>query len=134
MQSLDSLPLDVIDRILLLLPTFSALRAILLSSKSFNTVFKHHPNSIIRAIAYNITGPALPQAMRLLRTTRDRNLYTVSDPPNSASNIWAETDPISQITPDERCKIVENAAVIKALEDLFSSRHFHSPPLGRQVY
>ena len=131
MRSLDSLPLDVIDRILLFLPTFSALRAILLSSKSFNTIFKHHPNSIIRAIAYNITGPALPQAMRLLRTAGDRDLYLVSDPPKHALIAWAETDPIS---PVERCTLVKNAAVVKALEDLFSSRYFHSPPLGCQVH
>ncbi|KAJ4482373.1 hypothetical protein J3R30DRAFT_3458685 [Lentinula aciculospora] len=58
---------DIIDRILLFLPTFSSLKATILTCKSFYQVYQTHPKSIVRAVAYNITGPALPQALECIR-------------------------------------------------------------------
>ncbi|KAK7468956.1 hypothetical protein VKT23_003455 [Stygiomarasmius scandens] len=69
MRNLNGLPLDddVIDRILQFLPSFSTLYSAILTSKSFYQVYKAHPRSIIRAVAYNVVGPALPQALRAIR-------------------------------------------------------------------
>jgi len=69
MRNLNGLPLDddVIDRILQFLPSFSTLYSAILTSKSFYQVYKAHPRSIIRAVAYNVIGPALPQALRAIR-------------------------------------------------------------------
>jgi hypothetical protein len=130
MRGLTSLPLDddIVDRILTFLPNFTALGATILASKHFYTVFKTHPHSIVRAVAYNITGPALPQAMRVLRYTPPddpdpQNQNTLGPPPKQ----WLETDPVSPITNDEAGDLVENAAAVAALEDFFSLRQV--PPL-----
>lgn len=111
MRGLSLLPLDddIVDRILTFLPDFSTLGAIILTSQHFYNVFKIHSNSIIRAVAYNITGPALPQAISLLRSP-------------SEPNAWLETDPVSPITGLEAQSLVKNATVVAALENLFSSR------------
>ncbi|KAJ3890799.1 hypothetical protein GG344DRAFT_65981 [Lentinula edodes] len=58
---------DIIDRILLFSPTFSSLQATILTCRSFYYVFQTHPKSIVRAVASNITGPALPQALECIR-------------------------------------------------------------------
>jgi hypothetical protein len=127
MRGISSLPLDddTIDRILTFLPTFSALAATLLASKHFHTVFKTHPNSVLRAVAYNVTGPVLPQAMRVVRYSpkrTDSQQDSLSTPPPTP---WGETDPISPITGEEARKLTKNAAVVASLEDLFSSRHVY---------
>jgi len=133
MRALSSLPLDddIIDRFLTFLPCFSALGATLLASRHFYNVYKTHPNSVLRAVAYNVTGPALPQAMRVLRYTLDPvkfSLSTLSVMP------WAETDSISPITDKEARKLTENAAVVAALEDLFSWRHvYFAIPFSRDI-
>lgn len=115
---------DIIDRILTFLPNFSALGAAVLASKHFHTVFRTHPTSVFRAVAYNVTGPVLPQAMRVVRYSPKYILSeqdSLSTPPPPTP--WAETDSISPITGTEARKLTENAAVVAALEDLFSSRH-----------
>jgi hypothetical protein len=127
MRGLSDLPLDddIIDRILTFLPSFSALGAIILASKHFHTVFKTHPNSTLRAVAYNVTGPVLPQAMRVVRYSPkkfDSKQDSLSTPPPTP---WAETDPISPITGEEAQTLAENAAIVAALEDIFSSRQVH---------
>ncbi|KAF9464131.1 hypothetical protein BDZ94DRAFT_1257074 [Collybia nuda] len=121
MRSLTSLPLDddIIDLVLTFLPNFPALGATILASKQIYNIFKIHPNSIIRAVAYNITGPALPQAMRLLR-------YAPPPEPNDPAplqKIWLESDPISPITNWEAHCLVKNATIVSSLENLFSSRY-----------
>lgn len=125
MRGLSSLPLDddIIDRILIFLPNYSTLRATILSSKSFYNVFKNHPNSILRAVSYNVTGPALPEALRVLRYSApdpDIQINPLMTPPPRP---WRESDPVSPISNEECWLLQENAAVVNALEDLFSSRH-----------
>lgn len=124
MRGLNSLPLDddIVDRILTFLPDFSTLGATILASKHIYNVFKIHPNSIIRAVAYNITGPALPQAIRLLRYTPPPE----SNAPAPVHKTWLETDPVSPITNLEAQSLVKNATVVAALENLFSSRQVPS--------
>ncbi|KAJ3729222.1 hypothetical protein C8R42DRAFT_157915 [Lentinula raphanica] len=79
---------DIIDRILLFSPTFSSLKAAILICKQFHRVFQSHPNSVVRAVAYNITGPALPQALACIRhpdvQTHDREF-----PPRVS---WSDAD------------------------------------------
>ncbi|RDB14571.1 hypothetical protein Hypma_016314 [Hypsizygus marmoreus] len=117
MQLRNSLPLDdyIIGRLLTFLPSFSELSAMILASKSFYAVFEAHPNSVIRAVAYNAVGPALPQALRVLR----------SHPPDDENSTqqWSEADPLSPITSHEICELIANAGVVEGLEDLISSRH-----------
>ncbi|KAF8073608.1 hypothetical protein FPV67DRAFT_1478596 [Lyophyllum atratum] len=125
MRALNSLPLDddIIDRILTFLPDYSTLRMTILSSKSFYNVFKVHPNSILRAVSYNLVGPALPQAIRVLRySPQDSDTQTnpLMTPP---SRPWDESDPVSPISNEECSQLETNAEVVNALEDLFSSRH-----------
>ena len=76
----------------------------------------------LRAVAYNTTGPVLPQAMRVIRYSPQQ-----LDPEQGCLSVkpWAETDPISPITGEEARKLTENAAVVASLEDLFSSRHVY---------
>ena len=128
MRSLTSLPLDddIIDRIMTFLPTFSALSATILASKHFYAIFKVHSNSIIRSVAYNITGPALYQAMRVIRYTPKQPDLQHSGTSTQTST-WVETDPVSPITAEEAILLNENAVVVKALEDLFSSRQVSLP-------
>ena len=96
MQAFNSLALsdDTIDRIVTFLPSFSALGATLLASKHFPTIFKRHPNSVLRAVAYNTTGPVLPQAMRVIHYSPQQ-----LDPEQDCLSVkpWAETNPILQL-------------------------------------
>ncbi|KAF8073538.1 hypothetical protein FPV67DRAFT_751678 [Lyophyllum atratum] len=125
MRGLNSLPLDddIIERILTFLPNFPTLLATISSSRSFYNLFKNHPNSILRAVAYNLTGPALPQAIRVLRYSdlnNDAETDSSEPPPPRA---WQESDPVSPITNEECQDLARNAEVVNALEDLFSWRH-----------
>src|ERR1700675_2863801 len=69
MQALSSFPLDddITHRILTCLPDFTSLQSAIVAFKSIHTVFMTHPKSIIRAVAYNVVGPTLPQALKLAR-------------------------------------------------------------------
>ncbi|KAJ7501050.1 hypothetical protein B0H11DRAFT_753797 [Mycena galericulata] len=58
---------DILDRILTFCSTFASLQASILVSKVFHRVFQSHPKSITCAVAYNVVGPALPQALRVVR-------------------------------------------------------------------
>lgn len=132
MRGLSSLPLDddIIDRILIFLPNLAALSATILSSKAFHAVFKMHPNSILRAVCYNMAGPALPQAMRALRysppqpdSTTANSQQTSQQASPTLPSPWAETDSLSPISPEEARALAQNSISVNALEDLFSSRH-----------
>lgn len=111
-RSPKALPLDddLIDKILTFLPSFTDLRSAVLSSNTFYGVFSARPSSIVEAIAYNEVGPALPEALRVFR-------YKVTDPlPGDAGGL-------SSITCAEARSLTRNAAVVKGLEGLYSSRH-----------
>ncbi|ESK88449.1 hypothetical protein Moror_14685 [Moniliophthora roreri MCA 2997] len=57
---------DIINRILCS-SDFGTLYAAILTAKSFYRVFQTHPNSILRAVAHNVSGPAISQALRYIR-------------------------------------------------------------------
>ncbi|KAH8100466.1 hypothetical protein BXZ70DRAFT_148044 [Cristinia sonorae] len=116
-----SLPPDIVDRILTLLPNFRALSAALRASKSLiYNVFLNHPLSITHAIAYNLIGPALPQALRIIQIKH----WLDEDGYHGFSNAAPE-DEIIQACPLTRLigeKLEEYADVASGLEDLFSLR------------
>lgn len=116
MNSLRLAP-EIIDRILLFSPTFDTLKSAILTCKSFHDTFCDHPNSIVRTVAYNVAGPALPQLVRVIR-------YEALPEPRSTdvANMPRESTDISPITPSEVCKIVAYASVAEKLEDVFSTR------------
>lgn len=122
--SLPSLPIDddVLHRILTFLPAFVDLKSFIMTSKSIYAVFDAHPHSIVRAVAYNVIGPALPQALRVVRQQPVEQKPDV-DPldPEAAS--------VSIISPAEAIKLTEIAQVICDFEDLFSWRYSPIPTI-----
>jgi len=107
------LPSDILDRILILLPDFETLQVALLTSRAFYEVFQAHPQSIVRAVAYDQVGPALPQALRVVRCQSDKIEY----------DTHLERDVLSQmITPGETRELILNSDIVHALEDMFSLR------------
>jgi hypothetical protein len=107
------LDIDIVDRILTFLPDFLTLQNVLTASKALYAVFQAHPNSIVRAVAYNVVGSALPQALRLVRCQDGSGAYDT-----------LEEDVVSlNITSEEARKLAANTTVVHALEDLFSWRH-----------
>ncbi|KAJ3761514.1 hypothetical protein EV360DRAFT_80169 [Lentinula raphanica] len=116
-------PDDIIYEILLSSPLFSSLKATLLTCKQFYRVFQSHPNSVVRAVAYNITGPALPQALECIRHpfvpvhSRPLLRLSLSDPDDLGDLLSAP------IIPSETYQIVANSKIVKRLEDMFSFRY-----------
>ncbi|KAJ6541070.1 hypothetical protein DFH09DRAFT_1041602 [Mycena vulgaris] len=125
MRALSALPLDddIVDRIMTFCPTFGSLQATILVSKAFHRVFQTHPKSITRAVAYNIVGPALPQAIRVLRYPYngqyDGNPGPPDDPVEMATACPEEHEP-SVITADEKWRLQENSKVVEKLENIYS--------------
>ncbi|KAJ3812635.1 hypothetical protein F5876DRAFT_63805 [Lentinula aff. lateritia] len=89
-SSPNRLPLsdDIIDLILLSSPTFSSLKSTILTCKSFYHVFQTHPTSIVRGVAANIAGPALPQALECIRHPEIAECARGFEPPTH----WGEED------------------------------------------
>lgn len=124
MPTLADVSSDVIHQLLVSVPDFKGLRSLLLTSKPFHDAFEAHPQGILRDIAFNKVGAALPQALRLVRCEAGsyRNKH-VADLP-------LEKDTMEQpITRREARALAENAQVAYAFEDLFSQRYIlHFPP------
>ncbi|KAF8073631.1 hypothetical protein FPV67DRAFT_1478700 [Lyophyllum atratum] len=112
------LPPDIIDVILTFLSNYFTLRATILSSKLFYNVFKMRSSSILLAVSWNHIGPALPQAIMVLRC-----IPRTDDSGNPSETPWEETDSMFPITKTEYRMLARNAMVVERLEDLFSSRH-----------
>ncbi|TFK73658.1 hypothetical protein BDN72DRAFT_834535, partial [Pluteus cervinus] len=144
MRAYNALPLDddILDRIFAFLSDFDTLRALILTSKAFHSIFQAHPNSIIRAISYNLVGPALPQAVRYMRHQAKKSSEDDSDgsatedsdeedeegtgtskkqPPRPAPE--PESSAIAPIKRSETSSLANNHTVVKKLEDIFSRKH-----------
>ncbi|KAF8188463.1 hypothetical protein K438DRAFT_2019265 [Mycena galopus ATCC 62051] len=121
--NLNALPLedDILDRIMTFFPTFDTLRAAMLVSKAFYRVFQAHPKSITWAVSYNVVGPALPQALRVIRYPYyGHDLYDPDiDPTVMATAVPEDRNP-SAVTKAEQEKLKENAGVVAMLEDIYS--------------
>ncbi|KAL0960749.1 hypothetical protein HGRIS_005772 [Hohenbuehelia grisea] len=87
MRQLTGLPIDddLVVRILFFCPDFSTLQAFILTSKAIHQVYQRYPKSIVRAVAYNVAGPALPQALRLVR-------YKLKHAPDAEAPLDEESD------------------------------------------
>ena len=102
--SFSDLPLDVIDRLLMVLTDFQSLSSLLQTCKLVYGTFQNHPKSIIRAVAENIIGPALPEAALLLAEHDDSfSLETLLSNPSR-----------SEVT-----LLCSNASPVATLEELF---------------
>ncbi|KAF7344101.1 hypothetical protein MVEN_01699800 [Mycena venus] len=120
MGSYNGLPLDddILDRIMTFCPTFGTLQSTILVSKAFHRVFQAHPKSINRSVAYNIVGPALPQALRVVRYPYDG--YTSDGDPSTMAEVCPEDHDPSVITAEEKETLQENSRVVAVLEDIYS--------------
>ncbi|KAF9262321.1 hypothetical protein L218DRAFT_867712 [Marasmius fiardii PR-910] len=127
MKGLTRLPLDddIVDRILIFSPDFVTLNNIILTAKAFYNVYICHPKSITRAVAYNVVGPALPQALRAIRCpVQDQENSNAEPPEDELGDAWdAETGEYGPILPQEVTHLVKNAKAFKGLEENFSLRH-----------
>ncbi|KAJ7501084.1 hypothetical protein B0H11DRAFT_2275414 [Mycena galericulata] len=121
MLSYSALPLndDVLDRILKFCPTFGTLEATVLVSKAFYRVFQTHPKSITRAVAYNVVGQALPQALRVVRYPYYEFESTGADPVAMATTCSEDQD-IDLITSEEKETLEVNAKMVADFEDIYS--------------
>ncbi|KAL0571535.1 hypothetical protein V5O48_010426 [Marasmius crinis-equi] len=120
MKQLNGLPLDddVVDRILMFSPDFVTLKSVILTSKAFHNVFQLYPNSIVRAVAYNIVGPALSQALRYVRYSDSGHETDTGDALDCE-----ETGEYVPIKAHETVDLIRNAKMVKEMEKLFSLRH-----------
>ena len=110
MPTFQDLPLDVIDRVLTLLQDFDTLAVALKTCKRVYDVFQGHPKSIVREVAMNVTGPLLPEALRLYRL--------VDGVQEDEKDVLEDPD----LTREEATGISEHARVMRELEDLYSMR------------
>ncbi|KAJ8081549.1 hypothetical protein PM082_007394 [Marasmius tenuissimus] len=122
MKGLNGLPLDddIVDRILMFSPDFATLKNMILTAKAFHAIFQIHPKSILRAVAYNVVGPALPQALRLVRYQVDEPDAPANEDPTDPEG--AETGEYAPIKPEETPQLIVKAKVVKGLEKLYSLR------------
>ncbi|KAJ7938849.1 hypothetical protein B0H13DRAFT_2301499 [Mycena leptocephala] len=106
---------DIVGRIMTFCPTFDSLQSATLVSKAFYCVFQTYPKaggfSITRAVAYNIVGPALPQALRVLRYPYpwDDEDGSSMDPITLATTCPENHDASSVITAEEKIYLQENS-------------------------
>lgn len=117
MSPLETCSADIIDHLLTSSPNINALLSLSSTSKAIYSVFKAHPQSIIRAVAFNEVGEALPQALRLVRCRGRRH----ADP----ARLPKESEMLNDdklITIREAQLLSQNAQIANTLEDLFSWR------------
>lgn len=117
MSPLETCSADVIDHILTSSTTIGSLQSLSSTSKAIHTIFKAHPQSIIKAVALNEVGEALPQALRLVRCRNRRHADPMRLP--KESEMVGDDEPI---TIREARLLSRNAQIVKELEDLFSWR------------
>ncbi|KAJ7450360.1 hypothetical protein FB451DRAFT_722014 [Mycena latifolia] len=120
------LPTDILDRILQCSPTFKTLYAAIRVSKVWYQVFETHPKSIVHAVTENDVGPALPEAMALLRYSAASK--QCGDPDlgdEDADDDEQESSGKSncEMGRKEYALLRKNAAVVKDLEVAFSMRY-----------
>ena len=108
---------DIVDRLLRFSQDFAALRAFALSCRTVYDVYRAHPKSITRAVAYGVVGPVLPQALQLIRNQ-------CSDAPSSEDSIHVPpVDTTTVIARHELDALEQNQDVVRQLEDMFSQRY-----------
>ncbi|KAJ7022703.1 hypothetical protein C8F04DRAFT_1137088 [Mycena alexandri] len=120
MKALKTLDDDILDRILTFLPDFKTLQAAIRSSKSVHAVFTAHPHSIVKAVAYNLIGPALLSAIHLIRNIPP---YSSFSDPYTFGEAPPEPTEIGVITPKDARELSRNAVVVNTFHDIYSFRY-----------
>lgn len=118
MMRISSLSADTIDYILTSLTDFKSLASVLLASKSVYGVYSTRPTSIKRAVAYNVVGPALPQALRLVRCDRQEMKQLPAGELPGEDEL--EKNPC--LSSDDIRGLVKISEQAQELEDIFSWR------------
>ncbi|KAG1738355.1 uncharacterized protein EDB91DRAFT_1138333 [Suillus paluster] len=109
---------DLVVCVLTSLPDFHCLASTILTSKTIYNVFQQHPRSIVRSVAYNLVGAALPQALRLVRC-QHAQLY--SKPVGELlGDDDIEKNPVLSSEDITRLVVIFNS--VQELESLFSWR------------
>ncbi|KAF7373097.1 F-box domain-containing protein [Mycena sanguinolenta] len=129
MRALSALPFDddLLHLILSFCPTFADMQDMALVSKSFLSRISDAPKggnpSINNAVACNLVGPALPQALRVIRypypvdrSARDEQ----GEEPLATACPEADMACASIITLEEEKQLCSNAEIVETLEDAYS--------------
>ncbi|KAF7367862.1 hypothetical protein MSAN_00850700 [Mycena sanguinolenta] len=98
------LPDDILGQIMTFCPNFGTLQALILS--------------ITYKVARNVVGPALPQALRVIRYPY--NGYSPKNDPSVMATACPEDSNITILTATEKTKLEENSLVVGKLEDIYS--------------
>ncbi|KAF9029902.1 hypothetical protein BDZ89DRAFT_1064999 [Hymenopellis radicata] len=123
---------DVLEHILQCLTDFRTLRAAVLVSKRFYETYSEHPRTITRRVAWNVAGPALPQAIRLVRhpvvaddddDSDDDDDEERSVPFDFHVDASVETTDGPPLTVQEQEQLSVFAECASKLEDIFSFRY-----------
>ncbi|KAJ6505363.1 hypothetical protein C8R45DRAFT_972466 [Mycena sanguinolenta] len=117
------LPDDILGQIMTFCPNFETLQALILVSKAFHRVFHTHPKSITYKVARNVVGPALPQALRVVRYPYSG--YSPANDPSVMATACPEDSNITILTAAEKTKLEENSLVVEKLEDVYSLLNKH---------
>ncbi|KAJ7300829.1 hypothetical protein DFH08DRAFT_127839 [Mycena albidolilacea] len=120
MRALSALPLDddIIDRIMTYCPTFQSLQAMILASKAFYAVYQSHPKSIVWAVASNLVGHVLPQALRAIRYPD--TFGAGKEEPDVVAKMCPEDYSPSLLTKEDKRKLHRDVKAVQKLEDMFS--------------
>ncbi|KAH7885296.1 hypothetical protein F5I97DRAFT_1884339 [Phlebopus sp. FC_14] len=109
---------DILDRILMSLADFESLLSSILACKAIHSVYRARPASIDRAVAYNLVGPALPQAIRYLRCRKSGLWLRPNDELLGEDDF--EKDPVLKLWEIQSLSALSRQTV--KLEDLYSWR------------
>ncbi|KAF8644667.1 hypothetical protein AX16_008327 [Volvariella volvacea WC 439] len=114
---------DLVFYILTYFSDFDSLRSTILASKSFYAVFEAHPNSIIKAICYNVVGVVLPQALDCLPYKDPDGWGNDSFSSLATSSLTSplDIDSLFPITRREGYALMEYAMDVEKLEYIFDS-------------
>ncbi|KIY63488.1 hypothetical protein CYLTODRAFT_493864 [Cylindrobasidium torrendii FP15055 ss-10] len=128
---MESLPDDVLQDILEKCPDYATLSTATLLCKRLHSTAEQHPKSIAKAIARNLIGDALPQAMRVARYRKMINDFGVDPHDEEQVVILAEfdmnavldTDEVEVLSTQDMKILTRLSGCLKTLEDAFSWRH-----------
>lgn len=130
---LESLPEDVIDRVLMYCTDFADLRALILSSRDVFSMFKSREKSILHAVSQNVAGPTLPYAreLSLIRISLEDGAGSILEDLDSKER----RDDFHQylMEPRESKHILEIVYVGAFLENIFSMWFAENQVIRRNI-